>query len=280
MKRVICEKNTLANPIGTVIDTKIANLREDYQFIVICACKERRVKMEKQFRALGLDINVEYMNASTPYNSREYFGFDLEDISKQKVMCCCRSHIRAMDYGNDSRYRYSIVVEDDVCFLKNGFIDKVEEIIRNWDKCEMSIPLASRERLLVSIGWVPVENYSFYEEVCDPDSLRLPVDVYPLQVSGTQAYIIRNMPYRLNTDTYKEYIDEVSKISLTKDCSVDELAIADVVLTGYLFRQLIAFPPLVIETDVPSLLGHKQCKYWEKYFVGHEIERDKYLTSP
>ena len=49
------------------------------------------------------------------------------------------------------------------------------------------------------------------------------------------------------------------------------------VFINRLFRQAIVFPPLMIERDIPSMLGHNNINnYWDNYFKGHETERDKY----
>ena len=281
MSRAIsCEKNTLATPVNISQSSKSGCSDRSYHFIVITACEKRRKEMEKQFNALGVQLDVHYLDASTPQNSESYFGLDLQDISQQKIMCCCRSHIRAMDYGSKSRFRYSIIVEDDVCFLKDGFIEAIEGIIENWDECSKIQPVGRRERLLVSIGWIPTRNYSIYSNICRKEKNHPPVDVFPILASGTQAYIIRDVTHNLNLDTYLDYMESIRNNFLTKDYTESECRIADVVLTGGLFNQMIAFPPLAIETGAPSLLGHQQEPYWDVYFKDFESERNRYLLDP
>jgi hypothetical protein len=56
----------------------------------------------------------------------------------------------------------------------------------------------------------------------------------------------------------------------------DEFTSIDVFL-NIILKQLIVFPPLLIEQDIPSLLGHKNKEnYWDIYFKNHEIEKSKY----
>ena len=177
---ISCEKNTLATPVNTSQSSKSGCSDPSYQFIVITACEKRREDVKKQFNALERQLNIHYLDASTPQNSESYFGSDLEDISQRKIMCCCRSHMRAMDYSRKSKYRYSIIVEDDVCFLKDGFIEAIEGILDNWDECAKIQPGGNRRRLLVSIGWIPTRNYSYFTDICRKEKTHPPVDVFPV----------------------------------------------------------------------------------------------------
>ena len=48
----------------------------------------------------------------------------------------------------------------------------------------------------------------------------------------------------------------------------------------FLLNQATVFPPLLIEQDVPSLLGHtNKILYWDVFFKGYESEREKYKST-
>ena len=111
-----------------------------YQFIIISATEERKQKMEQQFAALELksQINKHYLEASMISNSTEYLkGYPQE--SAFKYICCARSHFRAIEYAANSsdKFEFSIILEDDAAFYKEGFLALIEEIIGNWHEYEI-----------------------------------------------------------------------------------------------------------------------------------------------
>ena len=253
-----------------------------YQFIVVTASNERKQLMEEQFSTLNLPVDVHYLEASIPSNSQAY----LKDCGKEEreygVLCCTRSHIRALEYAsqNKDKYEYSIILEDDVAFLKNGFLSKIEEVIGNWNKYE--------NHKIVSIGWVPCGNYETYtkfDETLSDDTIKIITDRY---FPGTQGYIVKNddIPYMdsLVRPTYIEMDDKLKTLNIYKELATHfgekQNTVTTDVLINRLFKQAIVFPPLMIEMDIPSMLGHNNINnYWATYFKGHETERDKYRLS-
>jgi len=253
-----------------------------YQFIVVTASNERKQLMEEQFSALNSPVDVHYLDASTPLNSQDY----LKDCGKEEreygVLCCTRSHIRALEYAsqNKDKYKYSIILEDDVAFLKNGFLSKIEEVMGNWNKYDT--------HKMVSIGWVPCQNYETYtnfDETLSNDTIKIITGRY---FPGMQGYIVKNddIPYMdsLVQPTYIEMDDKVKTLDRYKVLATHfgekQNTVAADVLINRLFSQAIVFPPLMIERDIPSMLGHNNINdYWANYFKGHETERDKYRLS-
>lgn len=260
-----------------------------YQFIIISATEERKQKMEQQFAALELksQINKHYLEASMISNSTEYLkGYPHE--SAFKYICCARSHFRAIEYAANSsdKFDFSIILEDDVAFYKENFLEMIGEIIEKWSKYE--------NRKMVSIGWVPCDNYEYFfkrekmnlEFESKPET-RFITDLY---CPGLQGYIIRNndmVPW-VKVLIHPTFIDLYNKLKNTQYLTMmlnklgvprgrpDEFTSIDVFL-NILFRQAIIFPPLLIEQDTPSLLGHKNKEnYWDMFFKNHESERSKY----
>ena len=260
----------------------IKDTLKGYQFIVITASNERKQLMEEQFSALNSPVDVHYLDASTPLNSQDY----LKDCGKEEreygLLCCTRSHIRALEYAsqNKDNYKYSIILEDDVAFLKEGFLSKIEEVMGNWNKYDT--------HKMVSIGWVPCNNYGNYtkfNETLSNDTIKIIIDRF---APGMQGYMVKNddIPYMdsLIQPTYIEMDKKVKaldsyKVLATHFGEKQHTMVADV-LINRLFSQAIVFPPLMIERDIPSMLGHNNINtYWANYFKGHETERDKYRLS-
>jgi hypothetical protein len=75
--------------------------------------------------------------------------------------------------------------------------------------------------------------------------------------------------------TYEKNVEEIKKQAypFEKDC---ELISCDVTLPRILGQRSI-FPPVAIELQVPSLIGHKQDLYWKKYFEKHEELKSNYF---
>ena len=96
----------------------------NYQFIVITLCEDRKQKIIQSFKDLGVkDSSIYYLKASTPENSEEYFIDTSFDIETKKVVCCAKSHCRAIEYAaRDESPDYSIVIEDDASFHKMDFL--------------------------------------------------------------------------------------------------------------------------------------------------------------
>lgn len=248
-----------------------------YKFIVISACEDRKKGMVKKFKKLGVpDDLVSYLDASTPQNSEEFFkDSSITDEITKKVICCTRSHFRALEYATrDDSPEYSIIVEDDAIFHKRNFIRVVEEIIKNWDQ-----HLSKYD--YVSLGWIPCNTYSHYkkkpsikiESISNIDEeLCFLYDFYNV---GTQCYMIKrdrvmeNSRIRmLNNHSRWEGMKSVLYEMGLKEEAVDHIM-------NRVMRHVIMSPMVVIESRVNmSLLGHENERYhWSVYFEGEEGER-------
>lgn len=261
-----------------------------YQFIIISATEERKQKMEQQFADLELksQINKHYLEASMISNSTEYLkGYPHETVFK--YICCARSHFRAIEYAANSsdKFEFSIILEDDVAFSKENFLEMVEELIKNWSKYG--------NRKMISIGWVPCEIK--YNDFLNRKKMNLQFESKPetsliidLYCPGLQGYIVRNsdmVPW-VKVLIHPTFIDLYNKLKNIQYLTMmliklgvprgrhDEFTSIDVFL-NILFKQALVFPPLLIEQDTPSLLGHKNKEnFWDIFFENRESERSKY----
>jgi hypothetical protein len=55
----------------------------------------------------------------------------------------------------------------------------------------------------------------------------------------------------------------------------DDFFACDVVIPRILGQRSV-FPPVAIELQTPSLIGHNQNYYWDNYFKDHEHLRNEY----
>ena len=260
-----------------------------YKFIVISACEERRRKIVKRFKRLGVpDELIHYLYASTPENSKDYLeGCNGIDDNTKKVMCCTRSHFRALEYASrDESPEYSIIVEDDVCFHKKNFIKMVEEIVKIWD-----VKLTKYD--YVSLGWIPCRNFNQYKElesfkiesVCKISEEASFIENY--RFPGTQCHMVKKERLKKISRLYGgggdgrevkyESWKEELKSVLNANGEVNVGIAIDYILNRVL-KCVIFNPMLVIEcSETRSLLGHEnQRDYWSVYFKGVENRRNEY----
>lgn len=258
-----------------------------YQFIVISSTAERHRKMKEQFTMLEKAVNVHYLEASMISNSKDYLhGYN--DETKFKFICCARSHIRALEYATISKSicDFSIILEDDAAFYKEGFLALIEEIIGNWHEYEI--------HKMISIGWIPCQGFNYsdflkinrkYTQLTAVPGTKV---TYKYYLPGLQGYIVKNsdIPYMeyLLQPTYIEFCNKMKSwqhyLTIQKKFgtdSIDKDLIAVDCYLNMLFNHAAVFPPLLIEQDVPSLLGHKNSVYWDVFFKKYESERTKYM---
>lgn len=259
-----------------------------YQFIVISATEDRLYKMKEQFSMLEKDVNVHYLEASMISNSKDYLD-GYENAKMFKFICCARSHIRALEYATKSNNcDFSIILEDDVAFYKDGFLNAIEEIIGNWHEYEI--------HKMMSIGWIPCQGFN-YNDFCKLDKIYTEITAIPgtkvtyrYYLPGLQGYIVKNVdmiPYvsYLLQPTYIDFCNKMKSwqyyLNVQKKfgtSSIDNDLIAVDTYFHMLFNQAVVFPPLVIEQNVESLLGHtNKVLYWDIFFKNHESERKKYM---
>jgi len=265
-----------------------------FQFIVITANTERKESMQKQFETLGENVNVYYLDASLPSNSQEYFeGIDNilgQNISSTfyKVKCCFLSHLRALEYASKSSCKFSVILEDDLAFRKEGFLDVIRGIFNNWHEY--------KQHKMVSIGYIPLNNYNYFLNKSSKFSkiYNNKTVIYNAIRSGTQGYIVKNddIPYldyliqptlvkkyeKLNS---KEFIDILKNNDVSYNGKLIKFEINTPIdsFLNFLYKQILVFPPLVVERDVPSLISHNNKTYWDTYFEGYESEKDKYYLN-
>jgi GR25 family glycosyltransferase involved in LPS biosynthesis len=257
-----------------------------YQFIIITVNEYRYTHMSNMFKLVG-NVNVYYLNASTKDNSYNYLN-NYTSKTKENYIYCLHSHIRALKYCTESDYDFSIILEDDVTFINDSFIESINELISNWDL------YAAYGHKMISIGWIPTFNYlefqnieSKFKNLNSIPKCKL-IDKY--YTPGLQGYIVKKsivMEYidYLFQPTFDEFYTKIIShseiISKFKQFNlslcIERFEIIDNIL-NILFHQIIIFPPLLIETNITSTLGHNNKEnYWDKFFYNFETEKLNYF---
>ena len=257
-----------------------------YQFIVITFNEDRYNHMNNMFKLVS-NVNVYYLNASTKDNSYNYLNNYTSKYNNTHIYCS-HSHMRALKHCTESDYDFSIILEDDVTFINNAFIESINELISNWDL------YASYGYKMISIGWIPTLNYlayqnfeSKFENLNSIPKCKLIDQIY---TPGLQGYIVKKsivmeyIDYLFQPtfdEFYKKIISHSDIISKFKQYNrsflIEKFEAIDHILY-LLFDQVILFPPLLIETNITSTLGHNNKEdYWDKFFYNFETEKLNYF---
>jgi GR25 family glycosyltransferase involved in LPS biosynthesis len=235
---------------------------DDTVFYVICCNEERLNFMKNQISDLKITYDVEFFKAHTPEDSEEWIVKN-DTNSSDKLQCCFRSHISVMNdfltkYPNK---KYVCIVEDDVCFLNDGFEEKFSKVITQ---------LSENKNIdYVSIGYLPtvMENKTIgYFDDEKINSLKKDGCIYygledkNFTVWGTQAQIfpinivknIVNTLYKKNGNSVYESINEYVKLNGYKQKKFPYLTPDS--LIPIMFRQGLVHPPLAIEGQIYSAI--------------------------
>jgi GR25 family glycosyltransferase involved in LPS biosynthesis len=200
-----------------------------------------------------------------------------------KIICCTKSHLRAIEYAyRDESPEYSIILEDDVTF-NNNFNEIIKELIYKWETNSLYSEIE-----MLNIGWIPCNNYNHYVsyEYIPFDVLSNNTLFNYFYSVGLQGYIIKkskinnDIKFIISSDTFVEYSLKVFDKStvlrnmnkqLNSTCAIDNVL-------NKLLNFAVVFPPIIIERDEPSTLGHNNKNdYWDKYFKNNEEKINDYM---
>ena len=223
-------------------------------------------------KELDLPFPIVYMEASIPANSQDWLPPNIVDWF-QRILCCTRSHIRALELSQKADAPlYTIVLEDDVA-LHESFCDIVTNLLQAWD--------ASVIGDMCFLGFVPKQR-SKYEVQTPLKQLSPSFKVIPSkQDMGTQGYIVK----RGTLDKYMALLSKSTWLAMTTTVqaaypSIPEARECDILFCN-MFKQTLIYPPLVIEQQNNiSLLNDSATKnetlWWEPFFKDHKSDRDHY----
>jgi GR25 family glycosyltransferase involved in LPS biosynthesis len=257
------------------------------QFIIISLTEERKNKTIELLNIINLNnYPIHFISASTIENSQDFLpenSYLNENILK--IICCTKSHLRSIEYAcSDTSSEYSIILEDDVTF-HNNFNKNIQELIYNWENNDLYSNIA-----MINIGWVPCNNYNHYynSEFKPFDELSTCKLFNYFYAVGLQGYIIKKskiteeIKYIISSDTFFDYslkvFDKIPTL-LDKNRPSNSIYAIDNVLNK-LLNFAVVFPPLIIERNEPSTLGHNnKCDYWDNYFKNNEEKINNYLKK-
>jgi len=259
-----------------------------FNTIVIYVNESRKNTTQKYLNEIGIVENVHYLEASTINNSKDFLENIPSNFNKEqdsKIICCLKSHIRAIDYAfNISSNEYSIILEDDVTFYKYNIIEKINELIYKWSNDEKY-----KKCGVIHIGWIPMNNYNSYFTSTPYDTLKNYQDsnILNLIPVGAQGYIIKKSkcPNKINEIiNSKKYVElfnilHNNFVEYFGESNINEHLLASDTVIPRILRPLVVFPPLIIERGEDSTLNHTNTnkEYWNDFFKNNEDKKNNYL---
>lgn len=264
----------------------ITNNIPKYQYIIISANKDRLDKTINLLNKVNKSNATIYnLEATTPENDNNFLTNvkDKFTVNELKLLSCAKSHYRAIEYAlNNDSPNYSIILEDDVTFLKDNFCEILEDIL---NKFENDTKYSNVD--FIQIGWIPGNNYIHYKTIYTSfdtiNSYENSLVFNCFNAFGLQGYIIKKSRININMNIYSlikydNYEDCYNLLKNRKLLNSDlKTFVSDYTIPFLLFSAII-YPPLIIERNEISTIGNNNIYYWDKYFKDYEEEKNKYLV--
>lgn len=242
--------------------TGMFNLRdyymEDTVVVYVIYCEESRKSfIETQLARLSIPFPVVYWKASTPATSHDFI--DTSSSTSAIYQCCFRSHSLAVKHFYETATaEFCIVLEDDACFLVEGVLPKLYDVINAY-KRNPAIDYVSLGYLPMTLKQEPLHKK--ISMLTKDGSLYYDFSRADFTVWGTQSHLIsrekaRSMVTLFGHSTAKQVFEAIQAHLMTHSPKQNKCRdIQSDVLFPLLFSQAIVYPPLVIETNGTSSLG-------------------------
>jgi hypothetical protein len=240
--------------------------------IVVYFIDEQRLKsIRKQIDELNIMIDIHYFKGFTPANSSDFIDDkhpEVEHVELPGHLCCTKSFAGAVNWfvQNCKDKKFLITIEDDACFIKRGFQNRIIELIENYKKMRTEIDY-------VSIGYHPCDiNYikekrpkvgTIYHDFWKANRLFELNESEPI-IWGTVGMLfdmdialsLNEVFYHNKTSFIRSEIQRRIQRGFLYSGRYDVLLIDHCI--PVIYRQSICFPPLVIESQDFSYTNNKK----------------------
>jgi GR25 family glycosyltransferase involved in LPS biosynthesis len=179
---------------------------------IICCNDEREAFMKQQMIDLKITYPIVYFKAFTPENSQDWIIKNDEINHNEKLQCCCRSHIEVLKSFKTRNEEFLLILEDDVCLLKENFQTKLDKCVDFYSKNYHILDY-------ISLGYIPTDLSKNPNNIYFPLCKKKENIYYELKnikdtVWGTQAQIfskekINTMLEVFDKKTAKELLESV-----------------------------------------------------------------------
>ena len=223
--------------------------------VYILWCNEERLAfMKTQVESMALPFPVVYFKASTPDDSRAFV--DPASPVHDRLQCCFRSHVRALeDFTSNHASGHCLILEDDVCFLREGFLDRFKAILTTYN--------ATPQIDYVTLGHLPFTMkgeavHTKRDVLTHAGGLYYDFSAADFTIWGSQAQLFSHKTAQsivalLCRPTSREVLEAVTQHLKTNRSYQNKAPHVMIdALLPLLFSQAIAYPPLFVENNTPS----------------------------
>ena len=249
---------------------EILKISKSIQIVVTYISEDRLNWIKKQLEDLNILLDVHYLKGFTPVDSTDYIIEKHEKLGHFEVdaqICCTRSFASAINWfvKNCSEKKYLVTMEDDVCFLKFGFVNKLIEATK-------ALSIISNHVDFVSLGYLPsITDIDFKSLNQFPNQGPIHYDLWKSRNIGYESIFWGNQMTLFTIEKAREVAEVIHQKNTTIFRSQISKRIDDghfysdrnpVLITDHfmpiVFRQSLVYPPLAIEGDFYSLMQHGQ----------------------
>ena len=226
----------------------------DVVIYILWCNEERRQFIETQLEKFALSFRVVYFKASTPDDSADYLIRD--DPVPPKLQCCFRSHIRALHHfvHNDVE-KHLLVLEDDVCLLRDNFVARLFETIDTYEK-NPGIDYVTIGYLPATLSGLPLHtktNMLRQDGGLYFDFSRADFTIWGSQAQLFSREVAKRMCELLHHSSGETIMEHVRRYTGKTYQNKQKHLMVDALLP-LLFSQAIVCPPLVVENNAPSTI--------------------------
>lgn len=267
----------------------MSDLLREIKIFVYYVNEKRLIWIKEQIKQLNISIEFEFVRAFTKEDGKDYIKSrhpQRPDVETEGQISCLRTFANLLHNFllNVKDKKYIITMEDDGCLIKDGFEEKLLDIIHKYKKHRRQVDY-------VCLGYGPFDieklrlrntgnDNDFYWGFWDNRKTNEDFDnVYGGQMllfDRIAAKEISDVFHQKNTDEIRKKINERIDFGLRYSLKTDVL-LGDHVIP-LLFKQAVQYPPLCVEGDFVTSMeqGFRnfERRNWSRY-----IDLDEYFIN-
>lgn len=245
------------------------------QIVILSASVDRTAFQTKQMADLHIPWPVHIFPAFTPETSKDYIqDRDAKKPETDGMICCMRSNVGAVEWYNANcpSTPYAIIFEDDAALLKEGFVEKVLQVIKVWERHMDAIDY-------VSLGYFPIKGFTGKQK---DEMLHWDFDRIHY-VWGCTAHLINRKSAAAITQLFhhKNTKDFHKALLTAKEYQHRYIHIQPDSLYPMYFRQGVVKQTMTMEAEfVSQTLGIHNYDRWQDHIDAKLIDPTHYYSNP